>query len=119
MRFSINSKLIFIDSFQLLSSSLDSLGKNLDKGNFKYLSQEIYNNVLDLVKQKGSYPYEYMSDFEKFKEKLPGKEKFYSSLILFRMGPFGSAHGWGRQKSPLPKICHTYPTMMKLDRVIS
>ena len=35
---------------------------------FKYLSQESVDNVLDLVKQKGFYPYEYMSDFEKFKE---------------------------------------------------
>ena len=36
--------------------------------------------MLDLVKQKGFYPYEYMSDFEKFKEQLPSKEKFYISL---------------------------------------
>ena len=30
------------------------------------------------------------------------------------MGLFGAAHGWGGKKAPLPKICHTYPTMMKL-----
>ena len=75
MSFSINNKLSFIDSFQFLSSSLDSLVKNLGKDDFKYLSQEFDNNVLDLVKQKGFYPYEYMSDFEKFKEGLPRKEK--------------------------------------------
>ena len=80
MSFSINNKLSFIDSLQFLSTSLDSLVKNLAKDNFKYLSQELDNNVLDLVKQKGFYPYEYMSDFEKFKEELPIKEKFYSSL---------------------------------------
>ena len=40
-------------------------------------------------------------------------------LTLFRMGFFGAAHGWeGGQKDPLPKICHTYPTMMKLGTVI-
>ena len=50
------------------------------KDDFKYLSQEFDTNVLDLVKQKGFYPYEYMSGFEKFKEELPSKEKFYSSL---------------------------------------
>ena len=33
-----------------------------------YLSQEFHNNVLNLVKQKRFYPYENMSDFEKFKE---------------------------------------------------
>ena len=44
------------------------------------MSQEIDNNVLDLIKQKGFYPYEYMSDFEKLKGELPCKEKFNSSL---------------------------------------
>ena len=69
MSFSINNKLNFIDSSQLLSSSLDSLVKNLSmiKDDFKYLHQEFDNNVLDLVKQIAFYPYEYMSDFEKFK----------------------------------------------------
>ena len=75
MSFSINNKLSFIDSFQFLSSSLDSLIKNLNKDAFKYLSQEFDNNVLDLVKQKGFYPYDYMNDFEKFKEELPSKQK--------------------------------------------
>ena len=75
----INKKLTFINNFQFLSSSLNSLVKNLSKNDFKYLSQEFHNNVLDLVKQKGFYPYEYTNDFEKFKEELPSKEKFYSS----------------------------------------
>ena len=48
---------------------------------FKYLSQEFDNNVLlDLVKQKRFYLYEYMSYFEKFKEQLPSKGKFSSLL---------------------------------------
>ena len=38
-------------------------------------------------------------------------------LTLFSMEIFGAAHGWGRgaKRHPLPKICHTYPTMMKLN----
>ena len=44
------------------------------------MSQECDNNVLDPVKQSGFYSYEYMSDFEKFNEQLPSKEKFYSLL---------------------------------------
>ena len=40
------------------------------------MSQEFDNNILDLVKQKGFYPYEHMSAFEKFKEELPSKEIF-------------------------------------------
>ena len=77
MSFYINNKLSFNDSFQFLSSSLDSFVKNLNKDDFKYLSQEFQNNVLDLV---GFYPYEYMSNFENFKEQLPSNEKFYISL---------------------------------------
>ena len=53
---------------------------DLSKNNFQYLSQEFHNNVLGLVKQKGFYSYEYMSDFKNFKEELPSKEKLFSSL---------------------------------------
>ena len=35
-----------------------------------------------IVKQKGFYPFEYLSGFEKFKEQLPSKEKFHSSLAV-------------------------------------
>ena len=64
---SINNKLSFIISFQFLSSSLDNLVKHLNKDDFKYLSQEFDKNELDLVKQRGFYPYEYVSQFENFK----------------------------------------------------
>ena len=57
MSFSISNKLSFFDSFQFISSSLDSLVKNLDKDDFKYLSQGFYNYVLDLVNKK-----EYMNN---------------------------------------------------------
>ena len=66
MSISINNKLIFVHSFPFISSSFDSLVKNLSKGDFKYLTQEFDGKVLDLVKQKGFSSYEYMSDFEKF-----------------------------------------------------
>ena len=46
MSFTINNKLSF---------SLDSLVENLDKDDFKYLSQEFDKSKLDLVKQKGFY----------------------------------------------------------------
>ena len=71
---------VILPSEQFPSSSLDSLIKILSNDDFKYSSQEFDNNVLDLVKQKGLYPYEYMSDFGKFKEQLRRKEKFYSSV---------------------------------------
>ena len=49
MSFTINNELIFIDSFQFLSSSLDSLVKKINIDHFKYLCQEFDNNVLYLV----------------------------------------------------------------------
>ena len=67
-------------AFNFLSSSLGSLVVNLGKADFDYLSQEFDNKVLDLVKPKGFYPYEYISNFEKFKGEFPSKEKFYSSV---------------------------------------
>ena len=69
MSFTVNNKLSFIESFQFLSSSFDCLVKNLSKDDFKYLRQQ-FDNVFDLVKQNGFYPFEYMSNFEKSKEEI-------------------------------------------------
>ena len=66
LSFNINNKSIFINSFQFLSSTLDSLVKSLGKADFKYLSKEFDSKVLDLAKQKKCYPYEYMTGVEKF-----------------------------------------------------
>ena len=51
MSFSINNKLAFINNFHsTLRSSLESSVKNLGKDDFKYISQEFDNDVLDMVK---------------------------------------------------------------------
>ena len=44
--------------------------------------------------------------------------KYFLAECLKR--PALRAHGWGggSKRSPLPKIYHTYPTMMKLGTVI-
>ena len=44
----------------------------------------------------------------------------WTTLTLFRMDLFEVAHrlGEGAKRSLLPKICHTYPTVMKLSTVI-
>ena len=52
MSFTIHNKLSFIDSFQSLISSLDSLVKNLNKDDFKYLIQEFDKNKLDKLSKK-------------------------------------------------------------------
>ena len=56
--------LVFIDSMQFSNSSLDKLVKNLvDKG-LNYLVKECSCGSLELLKQKGAYPYEYMNSFK-------------------------------------------------------
>ena len=46
----------------VVSFSRDMFIKKLNKDDFKFPSQEFDNNILDLVKQKEFYPYEYMSN---------------------------------------------------------
>ena len=67
-----------------MSSSLDSLVNNLARGNNKFFGFEDYNeSQYKLLIQKGIYPYEYMDDWDKFKEtKLPPKEAFYRKLNM-------------------------------------
>ena len=48
MAFTINSNLVFIDSMQFMSSSLDSLVKNLSDNDFKYRSEKYSGKYLDL-----------------------------------------------------------------------
>ena len=56
MSFNINNKLIFIESFQFLSSSLEGLVKTLCKDD-KYLSQNFDSTLINLPKKKGFCPY--------------------------------------------------------------
>lgn len=68
MAFTVNMNLIFIDSMQFNNSSLDALVKNLSDNDFNYLSQDFSGELLELVKQKGVQPFEYMNSFERFSE---------------------------------------------------
>ena len=54
---------------QFMDSSLDKLVKNLSDEDFKYLVEEFGFEILELLKQKGDYLYEYMNSFERFNEK--------------------------------------------------
>ena len=81
MAFIVNRNLVFIDSMQFMNCSLDTLVGNLVNEDFKYLSREFSGRCLELVKQKGVYPYEYMNSFKKFDEfMLPSKDAFFSPL---------------------------------------
>ena len=59
----LGKRLVFIDSFQFMSSSLDKLVSNLP-------NEEIKNDKeLKLMKQKGVYPNDYIDSFNRFSEK--------------------------------------------------
>ena len=80
MAFMLGNHLIFLDSFQFMSSSLDNLIKNLPDEAFKYTKQE-FEKKFNLMKQKGIYPYDYMDRFDRFNEtQLPKKQDFHSIL---------------------------------------
>ena len=53
---------------QFMNSSLDKLLINLSAKDFKYLIKEFGSENLGLLKQKGTYPNEYMNTFERFHE---------------------------------------------------
>ena len=80
MAFFSKKNFVFIDSMRFMNSSRDKLVKNLSDEEFKYLVEEFGSKNLELLKQKGDYPYEYMNSFERFnEEKLPARKYFYSS----------------------------------------
>ena len=76
-------ELRFIDRFKFMSSSLDSLVNNPACGGNEFFGFEEYK----LLIKKEIYPYEYMTDWDKFKEtKLPPRETFYSKLNMSGVG---------------------------------
>ena len=81
LAFMLGNHLVFFDSFQFMSSSLDNLIKNLPDEAFKYTKQEFKKEQFNLMKQKGIYPYDHMDSFDRFNEtKLPVQQDFYSIL---------------------------------------
>ena len=60
----LNKNLVLIDSMQFINSSLDKLIKNWEDKDFKYLVEEFGSENLEIVKQKGAYPYEYMNSLK-------------------------------------------------------
>ena len=75
-----------------MNFNLDKLVKNLLDEDLKYLVEEFDSENLELLKQKGDYPCEYMNSFERFnKEKLPDRKIFYSSTKDGRIGDDGKS----------------------------
>ena len=79
MAIMLGRNLVFIDSFQFMSQSLEKLVDNLPKEDFKYTSEISKDKTLEVISQKGVYPYDYMDSFEKFNPTaFPSKEQLYS-----------------------------------------
>ena len=75
---------------QFINFSLDKLVKNLVYKDFKYLVEEFGFENLELLKQKGVYPYDYMNCFKRFNENiLCARKYFYSSIKDKKTGDYG------------------------------
>ena len=73
--------IVFKDSYKFMRSSIGALVNNLPKNGFKNISKYYTPEQLELIKQKGFYPYEFMDTEEKFNNtKLPPQKAFYSKL---------------------------------------
>ena len=64
----IDRNLIFIDSFQFMKQSFSDLADDLPKDSFYHTKKEFSTENLELITRKGVYSYDYMDDFNKFKE---------------------------------------------------
>ena len=54
--------LIFRGSFQFMNQSMSNLANNLPKDGFYHTKDEFGSNNLELITEKGVYPYDYMDD---------------------------------------------------------
>lgn len=111
----VTNNIRFLDSFQFMSQSLDSLAKTLALDDFKLLQNFFSTNYPSvdwtLLTRKGFFPYSYLDSFAKFNEPLPsfgsdwkntltGKiditEADYTSALevynLFQCGNLGDYH---------------------------
>ena len=101
MAFMLGNHLTFIDSFQFMSSSLDKLVSNLPKDDLIYTSKVFKGKRLDLMSQKGVYPYDFMDRFEKFNQtELPTQDQFYSIL--------NDQHITDDEYDHANKVCNTF-----------
>ena len=78
MAFFLGRNLVFIDSMQFMNFSLDKIVKNLVDEDLKYLVKEFDSEILEILKQKSAYPYEYVNSFKRFDE-----EKFCARKYVF------------------------------------
>ena len=54
----INKNIVFLDSLQFCKASLDDLAGDLEDQDYKHLMSEFQSDQLELLRKKGSYPFE-------------------------------------------------------------
>ena len=75
----IYRKLIFKDSYRFLQKGLGDIAESMTLEDFKIMT-DFYKDI-NLLKQKGVYPYEYIDSRDKLNEtQLPSIEAFCSTL---------------------------------------
>jgi hypothetical protein len=71
----------FTDSLRLFQKSLNDVSKSMNENDFIELKKEFCIENYRLMLEKGVYPYDYITSFEKYNEiQLPPIEAFYSRL---------------------------------------
>ena len=74
-----NFKLLDICNF--VEGSLSDLSKNLSDKN-KIITKKYFSDNFELLKEKTSFPYEWLTKENIFDKELPSIDKIYSSLKL-------------------------------------
>ena len=112
-------KIVFKDSLKFMSSSLGALVNNLPKNSFKNISKYYTPEQVELIKQKGFYPYEFMDTEEKFNDtKLPPQEAFYSKLSEKGISKKDYKHAWNVWNSFNMKTFKDYHKLYNITDVL-
>ena len=112
-------KIVFKDSLKFMSSSLGALVNNLPKNGFKNISKYYTPEQVELIKQKGFYPYEFMDTEEKFNDtKLPPREAFYSKLSEKGISKKDYKHAWNVWNSFNMKTFKDYHKLYNITDVL-
>ena len=85
----------FLDSYKFTLKPLGSLVKTPGEDQFETLTSQMSADPesLNLLKRKGVFPYEFMTDFSKLSStSLPPKDAFYSQLIDSHISDSDYAH---------------------------
>ena len=112
-------KIVFKDSLKFMRSSIEALVNNLPKDGFKNISKYYTPEQVELIKQKGFYPYEFMDTEEKFNDtKLPPREAFYSKLSGKGITEKDYKHAWNVWNSFNMKTFKDYHKLYNITDVL-